>query len=54
MCLFPLDNSDVLCLIGMLTKTTFLLVKAHRVEVTAESIPPEIPITKPFIFALER
>src|SRR6056297_1660693 len=33
----------------MVSKYTVRPVLAHRVEVTAESIPPEIPTTNPFI-----
>jgi hypothetical protein len=36
----------------MLNKITSNPVNAHNVEVTAESIPPEIPITNPFELAL--
>ena len=30
----------------------FSLVSAHKVEVTAESIPPEIPITRTLLYSL--
>jgi hypothetical protein len=35
---------------GMFKQITFLPVKAHKVDVKAESMPPEIPITKPSVF----
>jgi hypothetical protein len=34
----------------MFKQITFLLVKAHKVDVKAESIPTEIPTTKPSVF----
>ena len=39
---------------NLLRHRTLLLVLAQRVDVTAESTPPEIPITKPFMFELFR
>jgi hypothetical protein len=35
---------------GKLSAITFLPVKAQSVEVTALSMPPEMPITKPSVF----
>jgi hypothetical protein len=35
---------------GIFKQITFLPVKAHKVDVKAESIPPDIPITKPSVF----
>src|SRR5688572_24707916 len=37
---------------GMLSTITFFPVSAHRVEVTALSMPPEIPTTKPVVLEL--
>jgi hypothetical protein len=43
-----------LCLIGKLTKIVFFPVSAQSVEVTAESIPPEIPMTNPETLAFSQ
>jgi hypothetical protein len=34
---------------GIFKSTTFLFVSAQSIEVTAESIPPETPTTKPSV-----
>jgi hypothetical protein len=34
----------------MFKRMTRFFVSAHKMEVTAESIPPEIPTTKPLSF----
>ena len=41
----PLLVSLIFWCIGILNTIVFLPVIAHNVDVTAESIPPEIPIT---------
>ena len=37
---------------GIFKHNVFKPVKAHNVDVSAESIPPETPITKPLILFL--
>ena len=44
---FANEYSAEFCRIGIFKRITRIWVSAHKVEVTAESIPPETPTTKP-------
>jgi hypothetical protein len=46
---FPLKVCSGFCLIGNKTQCVGNPVCAHNVETTAESIPPDTPITKDLI-----
>ena len=50
MCFLDLSNSLLDWWIGISKQRVGSPVFAHSVEVTAESIPPDTPITKPLVF----